>query len=140
MKDKTTKKQQVLDHFKAYGELDSWTAIQKYGATRLADIVWRLKREGHQIEPEEKSGKDRNNNTCNFCNYKYISDPQGNAFQRRVDEVVKEPMIRMEHSMVFDVRDSKPSPPNTKLVPRPIKYKQKKEVTTLVDPKKLFGE
>ena len=39
-KPKTTKTKQVLNHLKEYGCIDSWTAIQRYGATRLSAIIF----------------------------------------------------------------------------------------------------
>jgi len=70
---KETKIKQVHEHLLKYGEIDTWTAIQKYGATRLSAIIYRLRNEyGMNIETHERCVKDRNNNTCNYALYKLV--------------------------------------------------------------------
>jgi len=44
-----TKKQKVLRHLRTHKSITSWEAIQNYGATRLAAIVFNLKNEGWDI-------------------------------------------------------------------------------------------
>jgi hypothetical protein len=41
-------KEMVLAHFKKRKSITSWEAIQKYGITRLADVIFRLK-DSHNI-------------------------------------------------------------------------------------------
>ncbi len=41
-------KEMVLAHFKKRKTITSWEAIQKYGITRLADVIFRLK-DSHNI-------------------------------------------------------------------------------------------
>jgi len=70
---KETKIKQVHEHLLKYGEIDTWTAIQKYGATRLSAIIYRLRNEyDMNIETHERCVKDRNNNTCNYALYKLV--------------------------------------------------------------------
>ena len=38
------KTEKVYRHLKRYKSITSWTAIQKYGATRLSDIIYRLRK------------------------------------------------------------------------------------------------
>ena len=45
-----TQKQIVLSHLRKNNSITSWFAIQNYGMTRLADIILRLRKEGHNIE------------------------------------------------------------------------------------------
>ena len=80
---KETKIKQVYEHLLKYGEIDTWTAIQKYGATRLSAIIYRLRNEyGMNIETHERCVKDRNNNTCNYALYKLVD------FE--IDKIMKE--------------------------------------------------
>ena len=80
---KETKIKQVHEHLLKYGEIDTWTAIQKYGATRLSAIIYRLRNEyGMNIETHERCVKDRNNNTCNYALYKLVD------FE--IDKIMKE--------------------------------------------------
>ncbi len=67
-----TKTQQVLKHLHEKGSIDSWTAIQLYGATRLADIIYNLRRRGFEIVSIPNSAFDRNNNVCNFTKYQLL--------------------------------------------------------------------
>ncbi len=70
MKNKT---QKVREHLLKYGEIDTWTAIQKYGATRLSAIIYRLRNVyDMNIETHERCVKDRNNSTCNYALYKLV--------------------------------------------------------------------
>lgn len=77
------KTQKVKEHLLKYGEIDTWTAIQKYGATRLSAIIYRLRNEyDMNIETHERCVKDRNNNTCNYALYKLVD------FE--IDKIMKE--------------------------------------------------
>lgn len=69
---RTTKTQQVLKHLREKGSIDSWTAIQLYGATRLADIIYKLRSRGFEIVSIPNSAFDRNNNVCNFTKYQLL--------------------------------------------------------------------
>ena len=47
---KTNKTEEVLKHLKTYGCITSLEAIEKYKATRLSDIIYRLRHRGYRIE------------------------------------------------------------------------------------------
>jgi hypothetical protein len=68
-KSRTTKTNQVLNHLKENGSIDSWTAIQQYGATRLSAIIFVLRGRGFDIVSIPNSVLDRNKNVCNYTNY-----------------------------------------------------------------------
>lgn len=70
-----TKFQQVKEHLENYGTITSWQAIQQYGATRLSDIIFRLRKQGYDIQTKTECAKDRNGNTCQFA--KYILNREG---------------------------------------------------------------
>lgn len=42
-------KDMVLNHFAKKKSITSWDAITKYGITRLADTIFKLKSAGHNI-------------------------------------------------------------------------------------------
>ena len=67
-----TKFANVKKHLFEKGTIDSWTAINLYGATRLSDIIFRLRQRGYNIESISNSSFDRNNEVCSFTTYKYI--------------------------------------------------------------------
>lgn len=65
-----TKFSQVKKHLIEKGTIDSWTAINLYGATRLSAIIFKLRDRGYDIESIPNSSFDRNNQVCNFTTYK----------------------------------------------------------------------
>lgn len=54
-----TKKDNVLQHLQTEKSITSLEAIYKYHATRLADIFYKLKKEGHIITTETIQAKDK---------------------------------------------------------------------------------
>lgn len=44
------KNQKVLDHLIKHGSITSWEAITNYRATRLSDIIYRLRERGYDID------------------------------------------------------------------------------------------
>lgn len=66
-----TKYKQVLKHLIEKGTIDSWTAINLYGATRLSDIIFRLRNRGYDIVSIHNTAYDRNKELCNYTTYKY---------------------------------------------------------------------
>ncbi len=42
----------VLKHLRRYRRIDSMKAFGMYNITRLADVIWRLRRQGHVITTE----------------------------------------------------------------------------------------
>jgi hypothetical protein len=71
---KTTKHRQVLKHLIKYGSIDSWTAIELYGATRLSAIIFNLRKKGYEIDSIFCSALDRNSNVCNYTTYRLSLD------------------------------------------------------------------
>lgn len=70
------KTQEVLKHLNVRGHITSWTAIEKYGATRLAAIIFELRRKGYDIKTVMKDGKDRLGNPCHYADYVLGQDPK----------------------------------------------------------------
>ena len=67
---KLTKSHLVRLHLLNNGSIDSWTAIEKYGATRLSAIIFNLRNRGMNITSVPCSALDRNSNVCNYTTYK----------------------------------------------------------------------
>lgn len=64
-----TQKQSVLEHLQKRKSITSWEAITLYRATRLADIIFKLKSEGYKIiaimKADQLTGK-------RWAEYKYL--------------------------------------------------------------------
>ena len=71
---KTTKIEQIKSHLINKGKINTWEAIELYGATRLSGIIFKLKEYGYEIESINKTKKDRNGNVCNFVDYVFKSN------------------------------------------------------------------
>jgi len=69
-----TKHQQVKKHLIEKGWIDSWTAIELFGATRLSAIIFKLRKQGYDIVSVPQSSYDRNQELCNYTTYKYIKE------------------------------------------------------------------
>ena len=67
---KINKTQKVFKHLKRYGQIDSWTAIKKFRATRLSSIIFNLRSEGYTIETKMKE----TNEGIKFAKYIYHND------------------------------------------------------------------
>jgi len=63
---------QVKKHLIEKGSINSWIAIELYGATRLSAIIFNLRNSGHNIDSIDNTSYDRNQELCNFTTYKYI--------------------------------------------------------------------
>jgi hypothetical protein len=73
----TTKQAQVTNYLIENRQIDSWTAIKKFGATRLSAIIYNLRNAGYEINSEQVTGTDRNNDNCKFVVYNMIATPEG---------------------------------------------------------------
>ena len=69
---KTTQKDVVLDYLRKNKRITSWFAIQEFGITRLADIVHRLRNEGHRIGKTMMTHKNvKTGKVSTFAKYTY---------------------------------------------------------------------
>ena len=82
MKTITISEQQVksqsdagLWHLKTYGSITSYEAIKEYGATRLADIIFKHKKNGYDIDSIPLSKKTRFGRTTRIAQYTYTPPP-----------------------------------------------------------------
>ena len=69
MSEKKNKTQVVLEHLKQYGTITSLEAIDKYGATRLSDIIYRLRKQGMNIETTDMPFTDRYGTKSKYGKY-----------------------------------------------------------------------
>lgn len=66
---KKSKSQAVKNHLIKKGQLTSWEAIEKYKVTRLAAIVFNLKKSGMSIQSVSIRKKDKDGQMINFVKY-----------------------------------------------------------------------
>ena len=71
-KSRETQTNEVLTHFQSKGSLTSWEAIQEYRATRLADIVFRLKKKGHNITTVMEESVNADGERKRYARYYYV--------------------------------------------------------------------
>jgi ribosomal protein S8 len=69
-----TLKDRILEHLKTKGEISSKEAIDAYGVTRLAAVVFELKCNGHNIMSEIRTVTNRYGDDCRVSFYKLIGD------------------------------------------------------------------
>tara|TARA_R110000824_G_scaffold218869_5_gene405610 strand:- start:9476 stop:9727 length:252 start_codon:yes stop_codon:yes gene_type:complete len=53
-----TQKNIILEYLKKNKSITSWEAIQNFHITRVADVILRLRADGHNIETERINGKN----------------------------------------------------------------------------------
>ena len=66
-----TQREAIMWHLKTYGKITSWEAIKEYGATRLSDIIFRLKNEGYNIRTNLIKKENRFGNITTIAKYEY---------------------------------------------------------------------
>ena len=70
-----TQTEAIMKHLKKYGSITSMEAYDMYGATRLAAIIFVLRRKlNWSIENKEHTIHNRYGETCNFVEYVLVSD------------------------------------------------------------------
>lgn len=65
-----TQKEMVTKHLRRFGKITSAQAWERYGVTRLADIVYKLRRDGMIITTEETKAKNRFGRSVQFATYR----------------------------------------------------------------------
>ncbi|MBO7712535.1 MAG: hypothetical protein J6S85_03145 [Methanobrevibacter sp.] len=68
----TNKTTEVLKYLQKNKSITSIEAIDKFGATRLSDIIFRLRDKGYNIVTNKEECIDRYGNTCYFGRYVYL--------------------------------------------------------------------
>ena len=72
-KNRTTQKQIVLEHLLEHGCITPNEAIYKYKITRLADVIYKLKKDGYSIKSEDVwTTNTKTGNPCRYALYTII--------------------------------------------------------------------
>ena len=72
MKKTKTQKSEVLKYMQTHKGITSIQAIEKFGATRLSDIIFRLRKDGYDIETEQITTKNRYGHAVTYAKYSLV--------------------------------------------------------------------
>ena len=76
-KPKQTQTSAILEHLMQYGKITSIEAFERYGATRLSAIIFRLRKNyGYTINTRMETGKNRFGETVQYGIYELIGGKQ----------------------------------------------------------------
>ena len=75
---KKTKHQKIKEHLKSGRSITSWEAIKEYNVTRLASIIFYLKKEGLLIDTKNITEKNSNGETVKYAKYKLLDVDKNN--------------------------------------------------------------
>lgn len=64
-----TQKDMVIDFIKENGSITTWQAITELGITRLASRIADIEREGHEIQRERVTRKNKYGKTTSYTRY-----------------------------------------------------------------------
>lgn len=64
----------VLEHLRTQGNITSLEAIQLYGITRLADVIFKLRKRGYDIQTLPATVLNRYGEPCNIAYYVLTED------------------------------------------------------------------
>lgn len=67
-------KDMVLDYIRDFGSITPVDAFRDLGITRLAAVVCRLRREGHDIHKEREHALNRYGQTVRYVRYSFGKD------------------------------------------------------------------
>tara|TARA_R100000008_G_C3546671_1_gene147952 strand:- start:11 stop:331 length:321 start_codon:yes stop_codon:yes gene_type:complete len=70
---KKTKHQKIKDHLESGKSITSWQAIQEYNVTRLASVIYYLKKEGLLIQTKNITEKNSSGETVKYAKYKLLN-------------------------------------------------------------------
>ena len=73
VKNVKTQKSEVLKFMQKYEYITQMIATERFGATRLSDIIFRLRKEGYEIGTRTVTKKNRYGHTTNYAEY-YLVD------------------------------------------------------------------
>lgn len=66
-----TQKQMILNHLKDFGSITPLQALDEYACYRLSAQIFKLRDEGHDIETEYITRKNRYGKAVTFAKYVY---------------------------------------------------------------------
>ena len=70
----------VLQHLCKYGHITSLEAINLYGATRLSDIIFKLRKSSLNINSKYEKGIDRFGNKIHYVQYELVDSASDLSF------------------------------------------------------------
>ena len=71
---KVSQKSEVLNYLQTHRCITSNIAIEKFGATRLSDIIFRLRKDGYLIKTTDITTKNRYGNSCTYAEYSLMKE------------------------------------------------------------------
>ena len=66
-----SQRERILKHLLDFGSITPKVANDRYGITRLADVVYKLKKEGYKIDTNLTRVKNRYGEVCYVARYVY---------------------------------------------------------------------
>ena len=72
MKKTKSQRSEVLRYMETHKGITSIQAIEKFGATRLSDIIFRLRKDGYDIETEMITTKNRYGHAVTYAKYSLV--------------------------------------------------------------------
>lgn len=72
MKKTKTQRSEVLRFMQTHKGITSIQAFERFGVTRLADIIFRLRQDGYEIETEQLTTKNRYGHVVNYARYSLV--------------------------------------------------------------------
>ena len=73
---KTTQRDRVLNYIFIHGSISSLEAIKDLGVTRLADVIFKLKKQGYNVITREEKSTNRYNEPVYYARY-YLGPVEG---------------------------------------------------------------
>ena len=67
-----TQKELILEHLERGWSITSHEAWEKYGCSRLADVIFKLRKEGYRIDSEMTEGKTRLGAETHYATYRLV--------------------------------------------------------------------
>ena len=71
-KTKKTQKSEILKYMQTHKGITSLQAIEKFGATRLSDIIFKLRQDGYFIQTEQVTTKNRYGHVVTYAKYSLV--------------------------------------------------------------------
>ena len=67
-------KERILQYLRDNGSITTWEAIKEFGCTRLSHYIYLLRNEGHKIEGDIISTKNRYGEPTHYKKYELIEE------------------------------------------------------------------
>ena len=70
----------ILEWMKSGRSISSQVAFERFGATRLSSVIFKLRKKGYNIDTEMVQAKDRYGNAVRYANYWLMLDDNGDIW------------------------------------------------------------